>query len=114
MSDLDRFPCLTKGLSMNRKLLAAALAVALSSCETIPVQPADPAVTQRIVTACLASGLFKTGVGFGLSFAGPPGEIADRVISWGIDKVCADPARYAADAATVEWVVKNLAAVLRR
>ncbi len=99
---------------MNRKLLAAALAVSLSSCSAVPVQPADPDVVQRIVTACLASGLFKSGVGFGLSFAGPPGEIADRVISWGIDRVCADPVRFAGDISTVEWVVKNLAAVLRR
>lgn len=92
-------------------LLSLAL---LSGCGAVTMQPADPAVTARIAQACLASGLFKTGVGFGLSFAGPPGEIANQVFSAGVDRVCANPEAFAADVSTVEWVAKNLAAAVRR
>ncbi len=101
---------------MNRKFRAAVLAVSLSSCGGVPVQPADPVVVQRIVTACLASGLFKDASGFGLSAIPVPmvGEVLSRLLNAGVDRVCADPARFAGDISTVEWVVKNLSAVLRR
>lgn len=88
--------------------------LALAGCAGVTAQPADPATTQRIVSACLASGLFKTGAGFGLSFAGPPGEIFSRILDAGVDKVCADPARYAADISTAGWVAKNLTDIVRR
>lgn len=99
---------------MKVRLAAPFLALSLFGCGAVPTQPADPAVTQRIVQACLASGLFKMGAGFGLSFAGPPGEIANQVLSAGIDRVCANPAAFAADVSTVEWVARNLSSITRR
>ncbi len=86
--------------------------LALSGCASdIVSQPADPAVTARIVQACTASGLFKLADGLLLS-AVPGGPLAKGIIDAGVDIACADPARFAGDIGTVEWVVKNLAAKL--
>lgn len=76
------------------------------------MQPADPAATARIVRACTASGLFKLADGFALS-AVPGGPLAKTVIDAGVDRVCANPAAFAADISTAEWVVKNLSASVR-
>lgn len=87
----------------------------LVSCGGMPpivAQPADPAVAHRIVQACTASGLFKTVAGFALA-AVPAGPLASSVIDAGVDRVCADPQRFAGDISTVEWVAKNLAAAVR-
>ncbi len=91
---------------MNR-ILAVALLVALAGCAGIVQQPADPAVTARIVAACTQSGMFKMASGLALS-AVPAGPLASAVINAGVDRVCADPASFSADISTVEWVVMNL------
>ena len=88
---------------------APAALLLLASCSAIPQQPADPAVTARIVAACAASGMFKAVDG-ALSAAVPVAALPVMVINAGVDVVCGDPARFAADVSTVEWVVKNLAA----
>ncbi len=97
---------------MNRKIAAVALSIALSSCSAVQVQPADPAMVARIVSACTASGLFKAVDGT-LSAAVPAMALPAMVINAGIDIVCRDPARFAADLSTAEWVAKNLAAIMR-
>ncbi len=79
----------------------------LAACAAVPMQPPDPAVTQRIAEACLGSGLFKVGVGLGLSLI-PAGALPAQVIEAGVDRVCADPAHFAGDISTVEWVVRNM------
>lgn len=88
------------------------LALLLSACGTVPTQPADPAVVARIVQICLNSGLFKLA-GDGISLI-PGAALPVQVIDAGIDKVCANPAAFAADVSTVQWLVKNLAAVAQR
>lgn len=85
--------------------LALAGAALLSACA--PMQPADPAVTARIVAACTASGLFKLVDG-GVAAAVPAAALPVMVVNAGVDVVCADPARFSADLSTVEWVVRNL------
>jgi hypothetical protein len=70
-------------------------------------QPADPATVSRIVAACTDSGLFKLAGG-ALEVAVPAATLPVAVVNAGVDKVCADPERFAGDVSTVEWVVKNL------
>jgi hypothetical protein len=77
-----------------------------------PPPPPDPAVVARIVTACTGSGLFKLAGG-ALEIAVPATALPVAVVNAGVDKVCADPARFAGDVSTVEWVVKNLRASVR-
>ncbi len=81
------------------------IAFALAAC--VPQQPADPAVTGRIVRACTASGLFKAVDG-AVTMAVPAAALPVMVVNAGVDIVCADPARFAADISTAEWVVRNL------
>jgi hypothetical protein len=76
----------------------------LAGCQP---QPADPAVVQRIVAACTQSGLFKLAGGVA-AIAVPAATLPVAVVNAGVDKVCADPERFAGDVSTVEWVVKNL------
>ncbi len=86
-----------------------ALTALLAACG--PMQPADPAVTARIVAACTASGLFKAVDG-AVAMAVPAAALPVMVVNAGVDIVCRDPSRFAADISTVEWVVKNLAGKL--
>ena len=85
--------------------------LALVSCGTVP-QPADPAVTQRIVAACMADGFFKMVGGRLVLAAVDPTRIAAPLIAAGVDIVCASPERFAGDISTVEWVLKNTASKL--
>jgi hypothetical protein len=78
----------------------------------IVAQPADPAATARIVAACTASGLFKAVDG-AFSAAVPAAAMPVMAVNAGVDIVCRDPARFAADLSTAEWVAKNLAAAVR-
>ncbi len=80
----------------------------VAGCGITP-QSANPEVVQRIVAACTASGLFKAVDG-ALSAAVPAAALPVMVINAGVDRVCADPQRFAGDISTVEWVVRNLAA----
>jgi len=91
---------------------ATAAFLALSACSGVQPQPADPAAVQRIVQACTASGLFKTVSGLALA-AVPAGPLAASVLAAGVDRVCVDPNRFAADLSTAEWVARNLAAESR-
>lgn len=88
----------------------------LAGCGGVQMQPADPAVTARIVTACTADGVFKAvGGRLVLSMVPVPGgATAAQIVAAGVDRVCADPAAFSADLSTAEWVVKNLAAGARR
>jgi hypothetical protein len=83
-------------------------------CQTPSESPPtpDPAVVERILRACTGSGLFKLAGG-ALEIAVPAAALPVAVINAGVDKVCADPERFAGDVSTVEWVVKNLRAVVR-
>lgn len=92
----------------HRILGVSALVLGLAGCGGVTMQPADPAVTQRIVQACTASGLFKAVDG-ALSAAVPAAALPVMVVNAGVDVVCRDPARFAGDVSTVEWVIKNLA-----
>lgn len=98
---------------MRKALISMLGAVALVGCTAVATQPADPAVTARIVSACTASGLFKA-IDNALSAAVPVASLPVMVINAGVDRVCANPAAFAADISTVEWVVKNLSGILRR
>ena len=66
----------------------------------------------RIVAACTDSGLFKLATG-ALEIAVPATTLPVAVINAGVEKVCADPQRFAGDVSTVEWVEKNLRASIR-
>ena|SRR5689334_15438315 len=100
MSTSDK-PCIIAGVLL------------LASCQSGPVtqQPADPAVVSRIVHACTNSGLFK--LGGALEIAVPAATLPVAVVNAGVERVCADPERFAGDVSTVEWVVNNLHANVR-
>jgi hypothetical protein len=85
-------------------------ALALAGCAVQP-QPGDPAVTARIVGACVNSGLFKIADGL-VAAAVPAASLPIAVVNAGVDRVCANPAVFSADLSTVEWVAKNLAGKL--
>jgi hypothetical protein len=75
-----------------------------------PRVAADAAkVEAGIVRACLGSGLFKVADGL-FAAALPVASLPVSILNAGVDQVCADPHRFAQDAGTAEWVVKNLAA----
>ena len=86
----------------------------LAGCQPLAVerQPADPATVSRILAACTESGLFKLAGG-ALEIAVPAATLPVAVVNAGVDKVCADPERFAGDVSTVEWVEKNLRASTR-
>jgi hypothetical protein len=56
--------------------------------------------------------LFKLAGG-ALEIAVPAAALAVAVVEAGVEKVCADPQRFAGDVSTVEWVVKNLRTAVR-
>ena len=82
----------------------------LAACGTM-MQPADPKVTADILAACTRSGWFKMADGIAAA-AFPVVSLPIAFINAGVDRVCADPERFAADISTVEWVAKNLASKL--
>ena len=92
--------------------LAFALAGALAACAgtTIPRQPTDPAVVQKIANACAVYQAAKLGAGIAAGLV-PAAGSAIAIIEAFTDPVCADPTRFAGDIATVEWVLKNARAV---
>jgi hypothetical protein len=55
----------------------------------------------------MQSGVFKAADG-ALSTFVPPAALPVSLVNAGVDKVCADPTKFAGDATTVEWLVKNL------
>jgi hypothetical protein len=85
--------------------------IALTGCAgTIPVVSTDPAVTARIVAVCTDSGLFKVINGTVAAFV-PQATLPVALVNAGIDQVCTHPETFAADASTVEWLIKNFASV---
>jgi len=96
---------------MNATHKGCGLAVLLFfvGCQTStePPPPPDPAVVQRILQACTASGFFKLAGG-ALEIAVPAAALPVAVVNAGVEQVCANPQRFAGDVSTVEWVVKNL------
>src|SRR5207248_7592102 len=89
------------------RALAALFLLAGCQPPSQPPPPPDPAVVARIVRACTGSGLFKLAGG-ALEIAVPAAALPVAVVNAGVDKVCADPERFAGDVSTVEWVLKNL------
>lgn len=70
-------------------------------------QPANPDVVARIERICMSTGLFKLVDG-AIALAVPVASIPIALINAGVDRVCMDPERFASDAATVKWLLKNL------
>lgn len=94
-----------------RLVAAVALAAELAACSAVPAQPPDPQVVADIVAACTVTGLFKPVVSAAngaIVAAVPAVALPVAVITAGVDKVCADPAKFASDLSTVAWVAKNL------
>ena len=87
--------------------LSPSIFLLLAACGTM-MQPADPKVTAEILAACTRSGWFKMVDGIAAA-AFPVVSLPIAVLNAGVDRVCADPERFAADISTVEWVAKNLA-----
>ncbi len=93
--------------------LAAALALALSGCagsSAPPAGPPDPATMAGIIRACTFSGLFKEIDQFGTLAPVPGIGLAISLVNAGVDRVCANPAQYAADVTTVKWLVQQFSA----
>jgi hypothetical protein len=102
-------------MTIRHSLLAAAVVLSLMGCAggTVPTQPADPKVVAEIVQACTGSGLFVAVNSLATSAVPVPGlAIAGQLLDAGITQVCANPEMYAADVSTVEWVIKNLSAIM--
>ncbi len=89
--------------------LSPGFCLALAACG-VAMQPADPAITARIISACMADKVFvNIGGRLVLSMVPVPGvATADQILAAGVDRVCADPAAFSADISTVEWVARNL------
>lgn len=89
---------------------------ALSTTSTLPAVPAaDTArIEARIVSACTADGVFRPVVKAGVTIAVPVGTVPLSVLEEGIDKICADPDRYAGYVGTAEWVLKGLRDILTK
>ena len=84
-----------------------------AACAGIERQPADPSTVAAIEAACTADGVFvRFGGRLVLSAADPTG-IAAPLAAAGVDRVCADPARFASGISTATWVARNISAVLR-
>lgn len=94
-------------MQIRKFAVAAAIALNLGAC-AIAQQPADPKVTADITRACLNSGLFKMADG-AIALAVPAASLPIGVVNAGVDRVCADPAAFAGDVSTAEWVAKNTA-----
>jgi hypothetical protein len=102
-------------LPMSRTLaLASALALAgaLAACTGTAIvrQPADPTVMRKIAEACAIYQAAKLGAGIAAGLV-PTAGSAIAIIEAFTDPVCADPAKFAGDIATIEWVLKNARAV---
>lgn len=96
-----------------RALLSRAVALPmmiLAGCAgstTAVVQPPDPAIVADITNVCLASGLFEIGDGVVATLV-PVTALPIALVNAGVDKVCANPAAFASDISTVQWLVSNL------
>lgn len=98
-----------------RRTLILATFLALPACSGVTPQLADPAAVQRIMAECLGSGLFKQASGLALAAIPVPmaGEILSQIVAAEVDRICADPAAFAANEATARAAIRGLAARLR-
>ena len=96
------------------KKIALATVLVLGACQTpgVPLQPANPAVVSRIISACTMDGVFKAVGGRAILQSVPYVGIADQIAAVGVDQVCANPERFAQDIATATWVVKNIRTII--
>jgi len=110
-------PLSSLGVSkMVKGAAAAGLVLLLVGCAQLPVNPHqvtdEERVEAKIVRACTASGLFRPAIRTGealLEAAVPIATVPVAVAEAGVHLVCAQPALFAHEISTVEWVVKNLA-----
>ena len=91
-----------------RTVLIIGAVLALAACfGSTGAPPRDPKVVERIVKVCMGSGLFKIVDG-AVALAVPAASIPIALSNAGVDKVCMNPETFAADATTVEWLVKQI------
>jgi hypothetical protein len=83
--------------------------IGLAACGTIgsPPTQTDPKVAARIVAVCTGSGLFKTIDGV-VALAVPAASLPISLVNAGVDQVCMHPETLAADATTVEWLIRQI------
>jgi hypothetical protein len=88
-------------------------ALALAGCSgTLQQGETDPKIADAIGRVCMSSGLFKIADGAVATFV-PAADLPIILVNAGVDKVCANPAKFAADASTVEWVAQQFAAAIK-
>ena len=99
---------------MRQHIAAAAFGLPLLLAGCLSATPAknEARIEGEIVGACLASPLFKIANG-AIAAAVPAATLPIDLVNAGIAIVCANPARFAHDASTVEWVVKTLKGRIR-
>lgn len=67
-------------------------------------------VVEKIGRACMSSGLFKVAGGVLVSFV-PIATLPIALVNAGVDRVCADPTRFAFDVTTAEWLIKQFSSM---
>ncbi len=87
--------------------LALLLALGVNGC-TVPLP--EPQIEAAIRTACVYSGLFEQVDAFGTLVPVPGVSFGIGLLNAGVDKVCSDPARYAGDISTIEWLLAQFRA----
>lgn len=89
--------------------LLAGLLFLLAGCVGMPSAPVpiDPKIASAIGRACADSGLFKVADGTLTVFV-PAAALPVALVNAGVDQVCANPDKFAADASTVVWLIKML------
>lgn len=90
-----------------RKLFAGIAAVGLLAVSGCATPPSADMIEARIVRACAATGLFKAASGAVVA-AYPVAALPAALVNARVDRVCADPARYANDAATIATALTAL------
>lgn len=89
---------------------AVPITKSLAGSPAAPAQPAQSsgtdATAQDIAALCVGSGLFKS-VTAALGASVPIGALPAALIDAGVDKVCANPAEFAAIDGTIRWLIKN-------
>jgi hypothetical protein len=103
------------------RLAFGSLLLAIAGCVHAPPSPTEIArvdqdtarVTRDIAATCLGSGLFKMADG-AVARSMPAAELPIDVINAGVDVVCSRPDLFARDAATIEWLARNLRDAIRR
>jgi uncharacterized protein YceK len=96
-----------------RAFLAFLVVIFLSGCSAVAnydrasMDASVDRIEARIVQVCAQSGLFKIVSGVAL-YAIPGAALPIDLIQAGVDKVCANPSRYAHNAGTVAWLIRNI------